>query len=148
MADQRARVQNNIDTHGLHVIVVPEDDEGPGFAYSIGLFQTLGHPEVIIFGLGAELLHTLVNQVASEVRTGSRFGERDISDEILEGYPVTFRVVSTEFYDEYLGQAIQYYRGTSFPAVQCFWPDEEGRFPWQPGYSYAIADPQPQLQSV
>lgn len=144
MGDRLARVQKDIDTYGLHVIIVPADDEGPGFAYSIGLYQTLGHPEVIIFGLGSSDLHGAVNQIAAEVRKGKQFGEGDTSDEVLEGCPVLFRGVSAEFYDEYLGQAIRYYEGSAFPAVQCFWPDGVGRFPWQPGYSYGVDEPQPQ----
>lgn len=146
MADRIARMQNDIDTYGLHVITVLGDDEGPGFAYSIGLYRTLGHPEVIIFGLARSDLHGAVNRVADEVRRGRRFGEGDSSDEVLEGYPVTFRGVAVEFYDEYLGQAIRYYGGTAFPAIQGFWPDGGGRFPWQPGYGYGADEPQPQLQ--
>jgi hypothetical protein len=146
MADRLAQVQNDIDTYGWHVILVSEDGEGPGFAYSIGLHRTLRHPEVVIFGLDLAILHRLVNDIAAEVRRGERFGEGDTSDEILEGYPVAFRGVSAEFYEEYLGQAIRYYGGTAFPALQCFWPDREGRFPWQSGYGYGVDQLQPQLQ--
>lgn len=87
-----------------------------------------------------------MNGVAAEVRRGRRFGEGDRSDEVLEGCPVAFRRVAAEFYDEYLGQAIRYYGGTAFPALQCFWPDVEGRFPWQPGTRFGVDRPQPQLQ--
>jgi hypothetical protein len=101
-----SRIQESIDAHGRHIVIVPEDDEGPGFAYSIGLYRTLGHPEVIIFGLDVDDLHRAVNNVGAEVRRGRRFGEGDTSDEVLDGYPVAFRGVSAEYYGEYLGQAV------------------------------------------
>jgi hypothetical protein len=87
------------------------------------------------------------NNVGAEVRRGRRFGEGDTSAEVLDGYPVTFRGVSAAFYGEYLGQAVRYYGGKEFPALQCFWPDRNGRFPWQPGYSYGPEEPQPQLST-
>ena len=146
MVDRLDRIQSDIDDHGLHVITVLGDDEGPGFAYSIGLFRTLGHPEVIVFGLDRPDLHSVVNQVAAEVRKGQRFGEGDSSSEVFDGCPAIFRGVSPGFYDEYLGQAIGYYEGNAFPAIQCFWPDGDGRFPWESGYCYGPDDPQPQLQ--
>src|SRR3954469_19204156 len=68
MALPLSRIQESIDAHGWHVAIVPEDDEGPGFAYSIGLYRTLGHPEVIIFGLAVDHLHRAVNDVGAEVR--------------------------------------------------------------------------------
>ena len=146
MSNRLARIQKDVETYGLHVIIVPEDDEGAGFAYSIGLYRTLGHPEVIIFGLDQSDLHSAVNQIAAEIREGKRFGEGDTSDEVLEGCPVLFRAVSAEFHDEYFGQAISYYSGAVFPAIQCFWPDQAGRFPWQLN-SCGGDEPQPQLQS-
>jgi hypothetical protein len=142
-----SRIQENIDAYGWHVVIVPEDDEGPGFAYSIGLYRSLGHPEVIIFGLEVDTLHRAVNNVGAEVCQGRRFGEGDTSVEIFEGCPVAFRAVSAEHYEEYLGQAVRYYGGKEFPALQCFWPDREGRFPWQVGYSYGPEEPQPQLSA-
>jgi hypothetical protein len=100
MTDRLDRIQSDIDSYGLHVIIVPEDEEGPGFADSIGLYRTLVHPEVIIFGLDPTDPHGAVNQIAAEIRIGSRFDDGDTCSEILEGFPVLFRSVSVEFHEE------------------------------------------------
>ena len=46
-----AQMRDDIATYGWHVIKVLEDDEGPGFAFTIGLHQRFAHPELIVFGL-------------------------------------------------------------------------------------------------
>ena len=32
----------------------------------------------------------------------------------------------------FLGNAAWFYRSPDFPVLQCFWPDAQGRFPWDP----------------
>jgi hypothetical protein len=39
------------------VNLISGDELGPGFAYSFGLYEEFGHPEIIIFGLAAESMH-------------------------------------------------------------------------------------------
>jgi hypothetical protein len=86
MPGSAVRIRADIDAHGWHVIKVPPDDEGPGFAYSIGLHQSFGHAEVIIFGLPLDVKHIMINTVGDEVRRGARFGDGSVSDEVLEGH--------------------------------------------------------------
>jgi hypothetical protein len=43
-----AQMRADIATYGWHVIKVLEDDEGPGFAFTIGLYQRFEHPELIV----------------------------------------------------------------------------------------------------
>lgn len=43
-ADRERKLVSDIEEFGWHVIMIAEDDEGPAFAYSIGLFKILGHP--------------------------------------------------------------------------------------------------------
>jgi hypothetical protein len=59
--DRDKKLVSDIEQVGWHVVMIPEDDEGPSFAYSIGLFQTFGHPEIIICGLGLDLMHQMIN---------------------------------------------------------------------------------------
>jgi len=54
-----AQVPADIETYGWHVIEVPEDDEGPGFAFTIGLFRRFEHPELIVFGLPMNTMHII-----------------------------------------------------------------------------------------
>ncbi|WP_330247056.1 MULTISPECIES: DUF4262 domain-containing protein [unclassified Streptomyces] len=47
----------NVQQHGCHVVMVPEDEIGPGFAYTIGLSHNHGAPELAMSqpAPGAEL---------------------------------------------------------------------------------------------
>ncbi len=127
---------------GWAVIGVPDDEEGPGFSYSIGLTRTLGHPEVFMMGLRPEVAQQLINLVGEAVRFGERFGPGRRYDGIAEGFPLAFVPVAGRYYDEYLGWALWFYQGADFPVLQCVWPDKAGVFPWEPGYDSRFFDRQ------
>jgi hypothetical protein len=131
--------------HGWHVVGVEEDEEGPGFAYSIGLYRSFGHPEVIVFGLPVRVMHRTINGVGEQVRSGERFGHLDEAGDVLEGYNVAFRTVKRRHYADYLGYARWFYRGDDFPALQCVWPDSAHRYPWHPEFDAALSRRQPVL---
>ena len=46
-----------------------EEDDEPCFGYTIGLFG-LGHPELVLVGLGADTTHGVLQRVAEEVAAG------------------------------------------------------------------------------
>lgn len=51
--------------------MIPEDDLGPGFAYTVGLWHTYRSPELTMFGLDIHLMHELLNRLGDGVATGS-----------------------------------------------------------------------------
>ena len=62
------------------------------FAYTVGLRQTFGHPELILVGEWSSA-HPILNGVGGLVREGARFAPGDSSDDVLEGYPARFGAV-------------------------------------------------------
>lgn len=146
MPGLEARIAASIASRGWHVVAVPGDAEGPGFAYSIGLHRSFGHPEVIVFGLPIPVLQAVVDVIGDRVRRGARFNDGDLSEDILTGLPVRFRAVSRSHLDAYLGQAVRHHGGREFPVLQVFWPDRRGRFPGEPGAPADGAGSQPSLQ--
>jgi hypothetical protein len=136
---------SDVEEYGWHVVIIPEDDEGPAFAFSVGLSKNFGHPEVILFGLGIEAMHGIINLIGEEVRQGRRFSESQAASGIIEGFDLNFRPVSHDHYSEYLGTASSYYKGTDYPALQCVWPDRQGRFPWDTGFPESLRALQPSL---
>jgi hypothetical protein len=56
----KEKLLNDIEKYGLQVMHVFGDELGPGFSYSIGLFESYNHPEVIIIGLRQDLMHQLI----------------------------------------------------------------------------------------
>jgi hypothetical protein len=143
--DRERKLVSDIEEVGWHVIVVAEDDEGPSFAYSIGLFRTFGHPEIIIFGLDQEVMHQMINLIGEQVRHGHRFADGEAASGILEGYDVRFQYVARRHYPEHFGYAHWYYKGDDFPALQCVWPDRHGRFPTDADYAEPLRARQPVL---
>jgi len=115
---------------GWHVIIVPADEEGPGFAYSIGLYETFGHPEIIILGLKGEVAHGLINRIGDAVRQGKKFTSEKFYSGIVEGFKCFLLAVAEKNYEEHVGYARWYY-GKPFPLLQCIFPTATGKFPWQ-----------------
>jgi hypothetical protein len=139
------QLHRDVREHGWHVVLIEADAEGPGFAFSVGLYETFGHAEVILFGLNVGVMHRLINAIGEQIRAGERYEHLHEADEVLESHNVCFRTVERRHYREYLGYALWFYQGDSFPALQCFWPDVESRYPWHPECSRAIAALQPIL---
>jgi len=63
-SDLMKNTKAHIQEHGLSVIRVLATGYNPGFAYSVGLFETYQHPEIICFGLKPDVLHEIINDVA------------------------------------------------------------------------------------
>ena len=143
--DTDRKLLEDVDQHGWHIIRVPGSDEVPSWAFSIGVFHTFGHPEIVVFGLPLENLHQIINSIGRAIRQGGSFPPDSQSDDVLEGRSCLFRAVHEAWYKPFLGYAIWFYQGTSFPAVQCLWPDRYGRFPGEPQYDPDLANLQPLL---
>jgi hypothetical protein len=131
MTEAEAKVGKDIEDYGWHVVKVFTKDSGPDFAYSIGLFQSFGHPEILIVGLGLDTMHQIINNIGAEVKRGKTFQDGQSSDDILEGYECIFREVLPEYFHDLFGWAIWHYEGKKFLALQCIWPDRDRRFPWE-----------------
>ena len=85
MSAPDAKVLQDIQRVGWHVVkvFVPKDEEGD-WAYSIGLFHSFGHPEVILFGLPLDRCMTLVNVIGRQVKAGKRSQSGEEYADILQ----------------------------------------------------------------
>ncbi len=143
--DADLRVLADVADEGWHTRVVPADAEGPGHAFTVGLLRTFDHPELIAVGLPPPELPRTVNRLAERIRRGERFGEGDRADDVLEGRPVAFRRVAQRHVHAWLGDAVWYHGSARFPVLQAVWPDEAGRFPWEPWFDRRLRERQPIL---
>jgi hypothetical protein len=144
-SDGDRKMLSDIARVGWAVVGIMEDDEGPGFAFSVGLFHTHGHPEILLIGLPWEVAYRLVNDIGTAIRGGERFEAGRRYDGLAEGYPTAFEPVARDHYREYLGTASWFYQGWDFPVLQCVWPDKAGVFPWETGYDVRFQRAQPML---
>jgi hypothetical protein len=134
----------DVESHGWHVVGVPDDDAGPGFAFTVGLYLHTLQPEILIMGIPIEPSGRVLNAIGDYLMAGGEIElERRYSD-FVDGREVIFRRIAARHYRNYLGCAIWFYKpqAPDFPAVQCIWPDLAGRFPNEPHFDQRFASRQ------
>ena len=139
------KLLSDIDRVGWHVVMIPEEDGSPGWSFSVGLFKTFNHPEVVVFGLPLELSQEVINGIGADIQKSNVFQSGQEYPDILDGVLCTFRPVVQRWYRPFLGYARWYYRGEKFPVLQCFWPDKRQQYPWHPNFKKAWLGAQPLL---
>jgi hypothetical protein len=145
LTEHERDVLRKLETSGWLVNKIAEDEEGPGFAYSFGLYERYRHPEIIIFGLPPDIMHRLINDIGKQVASGKGYSDGDETRDLLEDYACVFRRVNPLRYKETLTWATWFYESSYFPALQLFWPDKAGQFPWDPGCSESCRRRQPDM---
>jgi hypothetical protein len=123
-----------------YVFPCDEDDEpsAPPFGYTVGLFG-LGHPELVVVGLGHHNSHAILQRVAGLVADG-----RDLVPGELLTFPDRPDGLVVEQLPnpgEVLFVANRHYRRPdehSVPAFQLTWQHRDGTFPWDTDY---LCDP-------
>src|SRR4051812_26406854 len=123
--------KEHIEKYGLSVVLLEATDYLPSFAYSVGLWEKYNHPEIICFGFSQKMLHTLINDVANVVKSGTTIATEVPYDDFLKGTDTVFVKVDPSYFDNYFGAAISYYQSRNFDALQFVWPDRNNKFPWQ-----------------
>jgi len=136
------QVVDVVDRVGWMVMrVFPDrDDQDPRwFAYTIGLAVTFGWPELICFGLDADVMQELLNNAVCELKgKGAPPSAGMELTEVMENFPARLQVFPKELFREHLGWAIWFaaHRGLApaqFGCLQLWWPDKNGRFPADAG---------------
>lgn len=121
----------------------PEDDEGPPFAYTVGLFG-LGHPELLIIGVGIETAAGVLNDVGGRIKGGENLVRGQLIS--FEDWPHRIVVEHVPNPGEIVFAANRHYRrpaDASVPVLQLTYDDKAGRFPWDKGYAAPEMQPRP-----
>lgn len=118
-------------SHGWAVMKVHADPERgmPSLAYSVGLHETFGHPEIIITGFDLGLMQDLINDMGEAVRAGGRYEPGRDYDRIVRDYMCRTAEVSTQWRLRLMYAACWFYDSLDFPALQLLLPDRQGLFP-------------------
>lgn len=149
MDEIQRKIAADIREFGWHAVgvatAVGDEDEGPPFAYTIGLEDTFEHPEVIIFGLNNDLefMHWVLSEIAKRIAKGERFEHGAKKKDLLSGFVCPFARFPKTAYDDHLGQAIVWHGSPDFRAVQCIWPDPKKKLPWDPRFIHQLLDREP-----
>ncbi|MFG2990456.1 DUF4262 domain-containing protein [Streptomyces sp. NPDC048257] len=135
----------NVQQHGWHVVMVPEDEIGPGFAYTIGLSHTHGAPELAMFGLDIHTMHRMLNKLGEKAAAGSVLADGQRHADVVDGHQIALRRVDLRWYRTFFGRAIGFYRRPPLPVLQVAWPDGADRFHWDEQAEEKHRESQPQL---
>jgi hypothetical protein len=126
-------------------------DAEPPFFYTIGLMKTFDHPELIIFGLEPEEANALFQGLIRDLREGKVYKQPGVYTITLgkDKHQVGFRTVHETQHELYLGFAMGFMRGIDsigeLEAMQVFWPDRAGKFPFDVGCELEVYNLQPRL---
>ena len=126
-------------------------DHEPPFLYSIGLMQTCDHPEFIVFGLEPDNAHALISALVEGIHAGQSYRQPETREVMIGGdeHRVGFRRVDPTQHPVYLGFAMGYCRFVGIvgelEAMQVFWPDADGKFPFEVGCNLDVFRLQPRL---
>lgn len=135
----------NIEKFGLQVIMVSSKGYNPSFAYSIGLSQTYGHPEIICFGLPNDLGHAIINDVAEMIKQHESIKIDKEYDNIFKDSRAKFLKVDERNIEDYFGVGLEHYKDKKFEALQLIWTDRNDTFPWEENFEEEFIYRQPLL---
>jgi hypothetical protein len=138
-------VLSNIQEFGWHAVNVIEDNDHPPWTYTIGLYESYGFPELIIFGRSRATAYHALKTVATALEENHPPDLKLPTLDLIPGIPCLYREVSTRYYQDYVGYARWFYRKRHFPLYQIIWPNNEGHYPWDPHAPRPFKEWQPLL---
>jgi len=140
---------SDINEYGLHIINVMEDEDLPGFSYSVGLWHTYKHPEILIIGLKNELAMWILNEIAHRNKNGlEQLQPQHHYDGFIENHQCKFFTIPQHHYKNYVGWNLWLYNGDDFPLLQCVWPTTDGVFPYEEDAPDWFKKWQPVLENI
>lgn len=129
--------------HGWTGIYVGDYRTAPTWAYTIGLDETLGHPEIVVFDAPQEAVNALFWRVFEEIRTAELVIEDGLEWPVGEEGRAAWRKVHPDHVDEWLTfacmrRASRTGEVVGLAAYQFVLADAGGHLPWEPGYDEGL----------
>ncbi len=147
---QRDKIAWMVETNGWALEPVaarPElDPPIPGYAYTIGLEQAYGFPEVCVFGLTPVAARGLVGMVVDLLAGGTDIPVGALFTGLYDrGLRAALVPVDVGECAPLFESATAWYGGTGYRVVQLVWPDRNGWLPWESGFDRRVMMAQPVL---
>jgi Domain of unknown function (DUF4262) len=143
--DLERQVVHNIAEFGWHCVNIIEDDGHPPWSFTIGLYETWEHPELIIIGRSRATSHAMLKDLADHIELNDPPDLTDPNGHLLLGMRCHLLEVNPRYYSDYIGFALWFYRKRRFPLCQIIWPDRDGLYPWHPRAPETFKEWQPVL---
>lgn len=61
---------SHVETFGCSIIHIDKSSAGPGWSFTLGVYDTAGKPEMIAVGLKEKTVHHLLNEATKLLRAG------------------------------------------------------------------------------
>jgi hypothetical protein len=139
------QLSTDIEKFGWTVMLFEATDYLPTFAYTVGLWKSYNHPEIISFGLTTNTLHLILNDAGEMIKSGKTIEVGKNYDDFFENSNTQFLNVDIRNTADYFGQAINFYDSNDFPAIQLVWTDRNNKFPWDNNFETEFEFRQPLL---
>ena len=139
----RDKVEFMLEREGWAIEAVPARDgaaEFPSYAYTIGLEERFGFPEVVVVGLSPVACRGLFDLVVAALAGGTNLPLGAPFIGLLDGgqpcafLPVDVAGCAGMFPSLAEHHALAGEPPTAFRLAQLAWPDASGALPWEPGF--------------
>ena len=139
-----------IERHGWMVMQVMGggDRRGAPWAYTIGLADRYGHPELTVVGLDHDSSEFHLQEAATRVARGEDLAAAPVVefDRVrMKVRPVHWQHWTTDRFAMWVNYYGALGRHPDPRAVQLVWPDDRGRYPGQKGFDPMFRGLQPRL---
>jgi len=151
--DHAEKIEWMIETNGWAlepVLARPQDEPPtPSYAYSIGVPEAVGFPEIAVFGLAPAAANGLVTLVVDACRGGTDIPLGVELVGLLDNeLRCLFAPIDLDEHGEWFPTAFAWYRGEPFSIVQLLFPDRNGFMPYETGYDQRMRLAQPVLGTL
>jgi hypothetical protein len=143
--DAENRIIEDVNKYGWHVALFEADNYLPTFGYTIGLWKSFTHPEIITFALNVETIYTILNIAGNLIKNGNTIKPYNKYANYLNNLDVQFINVLDDNLKDWFGYGLWFNKNNKFPALQLIWPDKNNLFPWEDEFNTQYLLNQPLL---
>jgi len=129
------RCRRDIAAYGWGYVHVEDGVGDACLTYTVGMTRFHGHAELAVTGLDLDQATNLLGELADEIRSGVTLSAGDI---LIEQCCAAHRLQLVRVDDpSRLGQAQEVYASSAglVPALQVVYTDQQGHWPWEPGWA-------------
>lgn len=147
------KIEWMIETNGwaLEPVLPRSDTEppSPAYAYTIGVPDLVGFPDIAVFGLAPVAANGLIGLVVDALRGGT---EIPLGVELVglldNDLRCMFAPIDLDEHGHYFATAMSWYRGAAPSIVQMLYPDRNGYMPYEDGFAERMRLAQPVVGTV
>jgi hypothetical protein len=140
------KIDSFIRSDGFAFIYISPEAHAPSFSYTVGLTETYGCAELMIFGVGEKIANVVFRTVVEKIKGGARFKDGDVLVDVLN-LPCAIKQVLGEAARPFALNVVSRYEEADYSPTfqQIIYPDKAGVFPWQTGYDESMRKIQREL---